>query len=118
MLDYAARVEATGYKGPVSQINLLCFKPDPASKESYGNYGKAFATVGGRHGGTAKLVGNVVPPPSGQSDSRAASEPKGKWWHEIAIAQYPTVRHFTDMPSDPAYVPPILPLSSSLSASN
>lgn len=92
MLDYADRVEKTGYRGPVSQINLLCFKQEPWAKESYGRYGKGFGTVGARHGGSAKIVGNVVKPAKG-TDSRDQADPKGRWWDEIAIAQYPTVRH-------------------------
>jgi hypothetical protein len=50
MLEYQDRVEKTGYKGPVSQINLLCFHQTEGAKESYGKYGAGFVKVGGRHG--------------------------------------------------------------------
>ncbi|KAI9031492.1 hypothetical protein DFJ74DRAFT_702498 [Hyaloraphidium curvatum] len=103
MLEYADRVEGTGYRGPVSQINLLCFRKTEGAKESYGRYGQGFQKVGGSHGGSAKIVGNVVEPPKDSPDSRGKAQPQGKWWDEIAIAQYPTVRHFVDMASDPAY---------------
>lgn len=71
-------------KNAVSMFNLLAFKP--GSEESYKNYGKAFAeSIGSRRGGNAKLVGKVV---DKQNDAG---------WDEIALAQYPSIAHFTDM---------------------
>jgi len=66
-------------------LNLLAF--NPGKKEQYLKYGAAFAkTVGSKHGGDAKVVGNVV---SGQG--------KEEGWDEIAIAHYPSVQHFAAM---------------------
>ncbi|KAK4936854.1 hypothetical protein LTR10_022376 [Elasticomyces elasticus] len=49
-------------KQPLSMLNLLAFKD--GMKESYLTYGKAFAeSIGAKRGGTAKLVGNIVPAP-------------------------------------------------------
>lgn len=74
--------------GAVSMLNLLAFKE--GRKEEYLKYGAAFAkTVGSRHGGTAKLVGNVL---------SCSSSPNGKKeWDEIALAHYPSLGHFADM---------------------
>jgi hypothetical protein len=70
---------------PISMLNLLAF--NPGKKEQYGKYGAAFASrVGSRHGGDAKIVGNVV---SGQG--------KEEGWDEIAVAHYPSLRHFAAM---------------------
>lgn len=44
---------------PVSMLNLLSFLP--GQKEEYLKYGAAFAkSIGSRHGGEAKIVGNVI----------------------------------------------------------
>lgn len=44
---------------PISMLNLLSFIP--GKKEEYLKYGAAFAkSIGSRHGGEAKIVGNVV----------------------------------------------------------
>jgi len=59
--------------------------------ESYGRYGKAFAeSIGSRRGGNAKVVGKVVPK-QGTMDEDASG------WDEIALAHYPSIRHFVDM---------------------
>jgi hypothetical protein len=66
-------------------LNLLAFAP--GKKEQYLQYGAAFGErVGKRHGGNAKIVGTVV---GGQG--------KGEGWDEVAIAHYPSLRHFEAM---------------------
>ncbi|KAJ3343852.1 hypothetical protein HDU93_005135 [Gonapodya sp. JEL0774] len=100
LIDYARRLSASGYAGPVSQINLLAFKEGGHAKQSYHKYGQGFVKEGGKHGGNAKIVGNVVAPEPGKTDSRT---PGSKWWDEIAIAHYPSIWHFVDMSADPAY---------------
>jgi len=66
-------------------LNLLAF--NPGLKEQYQKYGAEFASrVGSRHGGNAKIVGNVI---SGQG--------KEEGWDEIAIAHYPSLEHFAAM---------------------
>lgn len=99
LLNFAKSLqEELGYSGPVSQLNLLSFNnPTSESRESYGNYGKATATAGGRHGGRAKISGEVVQ----NNDSR--KEVQGKWWDSIGIAQFPSLWHWIDMAGDPEY---------------
>jgi hypothetical protein len=62
---------------------------------------QAFIPVAGKRGGNAKIVGNVVQPPSGSSflnDSRGSPDRPGQdWWNEISIVHYPSIRHFCDM---------------------
>ncbi|KXS21797.1 hypothetical protein M427DRAFT_142173 [Gonapodya prolifera JEL478] len=101
LLDYARRLTASGYTGSVSQINLLAFTGDKDAKASYHCYGQGFVEHGGKHGGNAKIVGNVVAPEAGRKDSRPVRAQK--WWDEVAIAHYPTIDHFVDMAADPAY---------------
>ncbi|USW56464.1 hypothetical protein Slin15195_G097830 [Septoria linicola] len=80
-----------GQNGAVSMLNLLSFKPGKEAHESYLKYGKAFGeSIGKRRGGTAKIVGKVVP------DQKTGGEDK-YGWDEIALAHYPSIRHFTDM---------------------
>lgn len=80
-----------GQSGAVSMLNLLSFKPSKEAHESYKVYGKAFAdSIGSRRGGNAKLVGKVVP------DQGTSNEDK-YGWDEIALAHYPSIRHFVDM---------------------
>lgn len=63
-----------------------------------------FNKVGGKRGGNAKIVGNVVAPPSGQSDSRGDPHRDSQsWWNEIAIVHYPTIKHFCDMAAGEDY---------------
>jgi hypothetical protein len=78
-----------GSQGAVSMFNLLAFNPD--MKSEYLKYGAAFAkSIGSRHGGNAKIVGNVV-----SNDSVKDAGADG--WDEIALAHYPSIRHFRDM---------------------
>ncbi|KAH8698779.1 hypothetical protein BGW36DRAFT_340036 [Talaromyces proteolyticus] len=83
---------------PVTMLNLLHFH-HPDGKKNYFQYGQAFIPVAGKRGGNAKLVGNVVKPPSAaQNDSRARyDQPEQEWWNEISIVHYPSIRHFCDM---------------------
>ncbi|CRG89283.1 Protein TSD2 [Talaromyces islandicus] len=83
---------------PVTMLNLLHFhRPD--GKKNYFDYGQAFIPVAGKRGGNAKLVGNVVQPPSAQQiDSRRQhDQAEHEWWNEISIVHYPSIRHFCDM---------------------
>lgn len=96
---------STGSKesqGAVSMFNLLAF--NTGMKSEYLKYGKAFAeSIGSRHGGNAKIVGNVV----GEEGSTTAIGSGGKagsvvdaskdGWDEIALAHYPSIGHFRDM---------------------
>ena len=70
-------------------FNLLAF--NTGMKDEYLKYGAAFAkSIGSRHGGNAKIVGNVV--------SVNGKEDKGEEdWDEIALAHYPSIQHFRDM---------------------
>ncbi|EME42049.1 hypothetical protein DOTSEDRAFT_174852 [Dothistroma septosporum NZE10] len=80
-----------GQNGAVSMLNLLSFKPGKEAHESYMRYGKAFAeSIGSKRGGNAKVVGKVVP------NQGTANEDK-YGWDEIAVAHYPSIRHFVDM---------------------
>ncbi|KAK4987173.1 hypothetical protein LTR66_007666 [Elasticomyces elasticus] len=81
--------------GPVTQLNLLHFKKD--RKAQYYQYGQRFVKVNEKRGGDAKIVGNVIPPPSGQTDSRSDSSSASEWWDEVAIVHYPSIKHFCDM---------------------
>lgn len=62
---------------------------------------QAFIPVAGKRGGNAKIVGNVVKPPSNSAslnDSRGSIDrPEQDWWNEISIVHYPSIRHFCDM---------------------
>jgi hypothetical protein len=91
---------ASEAKGAVSMFNLLAFKP--GMKGEYLKYGAAFAaSIGSRHGGDAKIVGNVVAPPSPVSSQSqglgAATDASNDGWDEIALAHYPSILHFRDM---------------------
>lgn len=84
---------------PVSMLNLLSFHP--TKKPSYLAYGAAFASsVGAAHGGNAKLVGGVV---DVDGVPRAKGQPDGEGWDEVALAQYPSARHFAAMLADEGY---------------
>jgi hypothetical protein len=89
-------------EGAVSMFNLLAF--NKGMKEEYLKYGKAFAeSIGSRHGGNAKIVGNVVAPKSPSSNNKHSSGNDGvvdastDGWDEIALAHYPSIRHFRNM---------------------
>ncbi|KAK3681994.1 hypothetical protein LTR37_020697 [Vermiconidia calcicola] len=78
-------------KGAVSMLNLLAFHPGKEAHESYMKYGKAFAeSIGAKRGGTAKVVGKVVP-------KQGTDGEDADGWDEIALAHYPSIAHFTDM---------------------
>ncbi|KAF2461826.1 hypothetical protein BDY21DRAFT_329753 [Lineolata rhizophorae] len=83
--------QGTGSRA-VSMLNLLAF--EPGKKESYLQYGKAFAEkVGKKKGGVAKLVGSVV----GEGGVGKKDQGEGKEWDEFALAHYPSIEHFVDM---------------------
>ena len=76
--------------GAVSMLNLLSFKPN--MKPSYLKYGAAFSSsVGIKHGGVAKIVGTVVD----VNGHKKVEEDGG--WDEVALAHYPSLKHFADM---------------------
>jgi len=80
-----------GQEGAVSMLNLLAFHPAKEAHESYLRYGKAFAeSIGSSRGGDAKLVGKVVPGQGTLGEDKSG-------WDEVALAHYPSIRHFTDM---------------------
>lgn len=82
-------------KGAVSMFNLLAF--NPGMKEEYLKYGAAFAkSIGSRHGGNAKIVGNVT------GVNGKGQKEEGDW-DEIALAHYPSIEHFRDMLSSEDY---------------
>lgn len=82
---------ALGQRGAVSMLNLLAFHPGPEAHESYKKYGQAFAkSIGSKRGGNAKVVGKVV-----QEQGTQGEDTQG--WEEVALAHYPTIRHFIDM---------------------
>lgn len=82
-------------KGAVSMLNLLAFKPN--MHEEYMKYGKAFAeTIGRRRGGVAKVVGKVTGGDKGLTPGEGG-------WDEIALAHYPSIRHFADMAASEDY---------------
>jgi hypothetical protein len=84
-------------KGAVSMFNLLAF--NPGMKDSYLKYGAAFAkTIGSRHGGNAKIVGNATHV-NGTPIAKSSGEVGGGKddWDEIALAHYPSILHFRDM---------------------
>lgn len=90
LLDWS-KTFTLGQHGAVSMLNLLAFKPGKDMHDSYQRYGKAFAeAIGKKRGGTAKIVGRVVPNQGTQGEDAAG-------WDEIALAHYPSIRHFTDM---------------------
>lgn len=91
-IDEFTKTSGPEATGAVSMFNLLAF--NPGKKEEYLKYGKAFAeTIGSRHGGNAKIVGNVVKPGSSPSPVDASND----GWDEIALAHYPSIQHFRDM---------------------
>jgi hypothetical protein len=82
-------------------LNLLSFVP--GEKEEYLKYGSAFAkSIGSRHGGNAKIVGNVIST-SDADKSREKGKEEGEGWDEIAIAHYPSLRHFAAMAGSKDY---------------
>jgi hypothetical protein len=91
-------------KGAVSMFNLLAF--NPGMKDEYLKYGAAFAkTIGSRHGGNAKIVGNATHV-NGTPISKSPNSSVGingevgggrDDWDEIALAHYPSILHFRDM---------------------
>lgn len=93
------------HHGPVSMLNLLNFHTDPGAVESYHEYGRRFATVAGKRGGNAKLVGIVISPlQDHQIDSRGKHDrSKQDWWNECTLVHYPSINHFIDMSVDDEY---------------
>ncbi|KAK5733811.1 hypothetical protein LTR17_009363 [Elasticomyces elasticus] len=78
-------------EGAVSMLNLLAFHPGKEAHDSYLRYGKAFGeSIGKRRGGTAKIVGKVVPGRGTEGEDTAG-------WDEVALAHYPSIAHFVDM---------------------
>jgi hypothetical protein len=77
-------------RGAVSMLNLLSF--NPGLKASYLKYGAAFAdSIGSRHGGDAKIVGTVI------NVNGKGKEQGDGGWDEVALAHYPSIKHFAEM---------------------
>lgn len=92
-IDAFVREGGKAGKGAVSMFNLLAF--NPGMKPEYLKYGAAFAkSIGSRHGGNAKIVGNVT---AVNGQNVTGSEKGGEAWDEIALAHYPSIAHFRDM---------------------
>jgi hypothetical protein len=93
------------HHGPVSMLNLLHFHTDAHAVESYHEYGRRFATVAGKRGGNAKLVGIVINPLNHpHTDSRGnPHRNKSDWWNECTLVHYPSINHFIDMSVDDEY---------------
>ncbi|KAF2463741.1 uncharacterized protein BDR25DRAFT_106837 [Lindgomyces ingoldianus] len=86
-------------RGPVSMLNLLSF--NPGMKDSYLQYGKAFAeSIGSKRGGNAKIVGSVVEV-NGKKKMQGGGWGGGvgreELWDEVTLAHYPSIWHFADM---------------------
>lgn len=89
-------------RGAVSMLNLLSFKP--GMKDSYLKYGAAFAkSIGSSRGGNAKIVGTVTEvngTAKGKNDEGGegdGGDDGEALWDEVALAHYPSIRHFADM---------------------
>ncbi|PWY99406.1 hypothetical protein BCV70DRAFT_200973 [Testicularia cyperi] len=104
LLSFASHLKSQ-YTGPVSMLNLLQFHTHPDAVENYHKYGKGFATVAGKRGGNAKVVGLVVNPKDApRPDSRGnPTRAQSDWWNECTFVHYPSIDHFADMAADPAY---------------
>ncbi|CAA9957993.1 hypothetical protein CFE70_001551 [Pyrenophora teres f. teres 0-1] len=97
-------------RGAISMFNLLAF--NPGMKEEYLKYGAAFAkSIGSKHGGNAKIVGNATHV-NGSAITKAEESSVGTNgelgdgkddWNEIALAHYPSILHFRDMLSSEDY---------------
>ena len=82
--------------GAVSMFNLLSF--NPGMKAEYLKYGAAFAkSIGSRHGGNAKIVGNVTCVNGARGEKKREKKQEDAEWDEIALAHYPSIEHFRDM---------------------
>lgn len=91
VLEWIEAWDPEDAKGAVSMLNLLAFKEGMHGE--YLKYGKAFGeSIGRRRGGVAKVVGRVV---GGQGE--------GEGWDEVALAHYPSIRHFADMAGSEDY---------------
>jgi uncharacterized protein (DUF1330 family) len=98
-IDAFVNSEGRVGKGAVSMFNLLAF--NAGMKAEYLKYGTAFAkTIGSRHGGKAKIVGNVT---AVNGEKVEGSEKGGDSWDEIALAHYPSIAHFREMLSSEDY---------------
>jgi len=61
-------------------------------KSSYLKYGAAFSeSIGAKRGGNAKIVGTVV------SENGVERKEGDGGWDEVALAHYPSLRHFEEM---------------------
>ncbi|KAF2403505.1 hypothetical protein EJ06DRAFT_541323 [Trichodelitschia bisporula] len=81
---------------PISMLNLLAFVE--GRKGEYLKYGAAFGeSAGKKHGGNAKIVGTVVKPEKPAGEGWQHSDGSADGWDEIAIAHYPSLRHFCAM---------------------
>ncbi|GAC95337.1 hypothetical protein PHSY_002912 [Pseudozyma hubeiensis SY62] len=91
------------HHGPVSMLNLLHFHTHEGAVESYHEYGRRFATVAGKRGGNAKLVGIVIDPLKEPLKDSRKDRKKDQWWNECTLVHYPSINHFIDMSVDDEY---------------
>lgn len=91
------------HHGPVSMLNLLHFHTHDGAVESYHEYGRRFATVAGKRGGNAKLVGIVIDPLKEPLKDSRQDRKKDEWWNECTLVHYPSINHFIDMSVDDEY---------------
>ncbi|TKY88239.1 hypothetical protein EX895_002949 [Sporisorium graminicola] len=91
------------HHGPVSMLNLLHFHTHAGAVESYHEYGRRFASVAGRRGGNAKLVGIVISPLNPPHTDSRGKRNKHEWWNECTLVHYPSINHFIDMSVDDEY---------------
>lgn len=81
---------------PVLMLSLLAY----ASKEKYLGYIKAFNEGSGtKYGGAAKMIGEVVAP----RDDYEGKQHEASGWDDIALVQYPSIKHFVEMVKSEGY---------------
>ena len=116
-MDGLSRTEMTH---PISMFNLLAF--EPGKRDSYQQYAREFGTrVGAKHGvryicssllaspnplpHTCRILLTYFPIKGGAKLAGLTLPSKGKeeGWDEIAVAYYPSIRHFVDMIGSEAY---------------
>jgi hypothetical protein len=82
--------------GAVSMLNLLAFKE--GMKDSYLKYGAEFSrSIGSKRGGEAKIVGSVVSKEGDEGKGDREMDAGKDGWDEVALAHYPSIKHFEDM---------------------
>jgi uncharacterized protein (DUF1330 family) len=78
--------------GPVTMLNLLCFRPD-GGRERYAEYGAAVAPLLRRIGARVVQTGAAGPPLLGG----------GEAWDMVLLVEYPSRAAFLEMLRSPEY---------------